>query len=91
MRKQTDETYEQWAERVQTYEYDLALAKIRKGVSIDEAMEWMSKNITQKMLHPIYESLRNIPADDAALALSKKHYEDTFINRVPKAADHVDD
>ena len=91
MRIQADETYEQWAERVQQYEYDIALTKIAKGVSVDEAMEWMSKNIAQKMLHPVFAKLRNIPVDTESLAASKKHYEDTFINRVPKAADHVDD
>lgn len=91
MRIQANETYEQWAERVQQYEYDVALTKIAKGVSVDEAMEWMSRNITQKMLHPVFAELRNIPIDTAALTQSKKNYEDVFLNRIPRAADHVDD
>jgi len=91
IRLQPGESYEAWAERVQQYEYGLALAKIAKGVSVDEAMERMTKNITQKMLHPVFAEIRNIPIDTEALEQSKKHYEDTFINRVPKAADHVDD
>lgn len=91
MRIQADETYEQWADRVRQYEYGLALAKIAKGLPVEEVMERMTKNITQKMLHPVFAEIRNIPVDEEALAQSKKHYEDTFINRVPKAADHVDD
>lgn len=91
MRKQTDETYEQWLERVQKYEYELALEKISKGVPVDEVMERMSRNITQKMLHPIFVELRNIPVDEAAFALSKKQYADYYIKKVPRAADHIDD
>lgn len=91
MRIQVDETYEQWADRVRQYEYGLALTKIAKGLPAEEVMERMTKNITQKMLHPVFAEIRNIPIDTEALAQSKKHYEDTFINRVPKAADHVDD
>ena len=91
MRIQADETYEQWADRVRQYEYGLALAKIAKWLPAEEVMERMTKNITQKMLHPIFAELRNIPIDQAALALSKKHYEEIYINKIPRAADHVDD
>ena len=91
IRLQPGESYEAWAERVQQYEYKLALEKIAKGTSVDEALEWMSKNITAKMLHPVIAEIRNIPVDQAALAESKKHYEDTFIKRVPRASDQVGD
>lgn len=91
MRIQADETYEQWADRVCQYEYGLALAKIAKGLPVEEVMERMTKNITQKMLHPLFAEIRNIPVDEAALAQSKKNYEEIYIKKVPKAADHVED
>lgn len=90
MRKHADETYEQWADRVRQYEYGLALTKIANGIPVEEVMERMAKNITQKMLHPLFAEIRNIPIDSDALALSKKNYEDTYINKVGRAADHVD-
>jgi glutamyl-tRNA reductase len=91
IRLKPGESYESWAVRVQQYEYTLALEKIAKGVSVDDALEWMSKNITAKMLHPVITELNNIPIDQAVLAESKKRYEETFIKRVPRAADQVGD
>jgi glutamyl-tRNA reductase len=91
MRIQAGETYEQWADRVRRYEYGLALTKIAKGIPVEAVMERMTKNITQKMLHPVFAELRDIPIDQAAFAASKKSYEETYINKVSRAADHVDD
>lgn len=91
IRFQTGESYEDWANRVQQYEYRLALDKIANGVPIEEALEWMSKNITAKMLHPLIIELRNTPIDEVEFSESKKQYEEYYVNRVPRAADHVDD
>ena len=90
MRKQTNETYEQWAERVRTYEYTIALQKIANGVSVNEVIERMSKNISKKMLHPIFEEINNIPIDKDAFETSKAIYEEEFLKRIPRAADNVD-
>lgn len=91
MRLDPDETYEKWANRACQYEYGLALRKIAKGVSVLDVLETMSNNITQKLLYPIFKSIKDIPIDKDSLAKSKKNYEETYLNRVSKAADHIDD
>lgn len=88
---QVDETYESWSTRVHTYEIAIAKQQIAKGIPINEVLERMSKNITKKLLHPLLKAITNVPVDLESLAESKKSYEETYINKVPKAADHVDD
>ena len=88
---QVDETYESWSNRVHAYEIAIAKLQLAKGVSVDEVLEQMSKNITKKLLHPILKAINNIPIDLEEFAKSKKTYEETYINKIPRAADHVDE
>lgn len=90
MRINPDETYEQWAERVRSFELNHAQAELAKGVPVDEVLEWMGKRINQKMLHPMLSSLRNVPvAFD--LEASKKAYEEAYLNKNSPKADHSTD
>ena len=43
MRKQKDESYENWSERVRLFEYDIAIKQISTGVSVEAVLESMSK------------------------------------------------
>lgn len=55
------ETLESWAERVYCFELEYARHEISLGKSPDEVLEQMSKRITEKMMHPIREQIRNNP------------------------------
>lgn len=89
MRIQENETYEEWANRVQQYECEQALAQIRKGKDSEVVLERMSKNIVNKMLHPILTELNVQKVDLEQQAKSKQHYEEYYLKKVPRASDHV--
>ena len=86
MKQKEDETYEQWIERARLYEYGLALQRIAEGEDIDKVMERMSKNLMQKMLHPILKEINKpVPKD---LSASKESYEN-IMKVKGVASDHV--
>lgn len=53
MRKEPNESIEDWAERVRKFEYGYALQQLAKGQDLNTVMEAMSVRIQQKILHPI--------------------------------------
>lgn len=86
MKQKEDETYEQWIERARLYEYGLALQRIAEGEDTDKVMERMSKNLMQKMLHPILKEItKPVPKD---LSESKERYE-SIMKVKGVASDHV--
>lgn len=91
IRIRDDETYDSWSTRVHEYELSIAKQQVAKGIPVDLVLERMSKNITNKLLHPLLKAITNKPIDPEALEESKKIYEDLYLNKVPRAADHVDD
>ena len=88
MRINPDETYEQWADRVRSFELDHARAELEKGVPIDEVLEWMGKRINQKMLHPILTALKDTPIAFDVEA-SKKAYKEAYLDKNSPKSDHV--
>jgi glutamyl-tRNA reductase len=89
MRIKPGETYEEWAKRVQMYEYGVALQQIAQGKSHDEVMEQMSARISQKMLHPIIKALQESKIDDKEVKASKQAYEENYLKRYGPKADHI--
>lgn len=57
MRKQKDETYQVWLERVNAQEYRIALNRISKGDDVELVVEEMSQRLLKKILHPLYENI----------------------------------
>ena len=55
-----NEDLESWMIRVQSYELDLAKKQLAKGVPVDKVLERMSKNISNKMLHPVIVNLTDV-------------------------------
>lgn len=53
MRKDPNESMEDWAERVRKFELEYALQQLAKGQDINVVMEAMAMRIQQKILHPI--------------------------------------
>lgn len=84
-----NEDLESWMIRVQSYELDLAKKQLAKGVPVDEVLERMSKNISNKMLHPIVVNLNDVQPNLEEQEKSKKRYEETYLKKVPRASDHV--
>lgn len=58
MRKELNESIEDWADRVRKYELGFALQQLAKGQDINLVMEAMSARIQQKILHPIIMELK---------------------------------
>lgn len=90
MRIQPNETYEEWATRVQEFELAQALKELAKGADINLVMEAMSARIQQKMLHPILVALRE-SATNIDISESKRFYEENYIKRYGPKADHIVD
>jgi len=86
-----NESYDSWASRVQMHELLIAKKHIAKGVPVDLVLDRMSKNIAKKLMYPLLKSLKEIPIDMIEFEESRKNYEETYINRVGRAADHVED
>lgn len=88
MQIKPNEPYEEWAERVRQFEYGLALQRIADGHDANEVMEKMSKRVIDKLLHPIFKSIRESvkPVDMEKL---KQSYYDNYESIVDKRADHV--
>ena len=88
MRKQKDESYENWSERVRLFEYDIAIKQISTGVSVEAVLESMSKKIQIKLLHYILKEINESVKSNYDPITSKKQYEETYLRRT-KPADHI--
>jgi len=90
MKPNPNESYKSWADRVCMFEHGAALQSIAQGEDIDVVMERMSRKIMSKLLHPVYKSISSKKTDyDQTKA--RQEYQDRYIDRVPRAADHIDD
>lgn len=58
MRKESNESLGEWAERVCKFEYGYALQQLAKGQDINIVMEAMAIRIQQKILHPIIVEIK---------------------------------
>jgi len=90
MKPNPDESYESWAERVRMFEHGAALQSIAQGENIDIVMERMSKKIMDKLLHPVYKTI-TAKKSNYDQTQSKQEYQDQYIDRISRAADHIDD
>jgi glutamyl-tRNA reductase len=88
MRIKADESYEQWVERVSAFELAHARKELANGVPVDEVLDWMSKRINQKLLHPVITSIKNKPID-FDIEASKKAYEEAYLRKNSPKPDHL--
>ena len=89
MKPLPNETYEQWAQRVDMFERGRALQRLANGDPVEIVLEEMSRRITEKLLHPIFKKLRETAVTDYDMEKSKQEYFDKMRYRTP-VADHVD-
>jgi len=89
MRIKPDESKEDWAKRVQQFEYGYALQRIAQGDAVDLVLDEMSKRITQKLIHPFIQDIKNAPKPEFDLTASKQSYKEKYLDKTKPAADQV--
>jgi glutamyl-tRNA reductase len=60
LKKDPNESMEQWADRVRKFELGYALQQIAKGQDVNLVMEAMAVRIQNKILHPIIVEIKKI-------------------------------
>lgn len=90
MKMGLNEPYDKWVERVRIFEYGVALQKIANGNNVETVMEDMSKRITEKIMHPIYDIVRKSAIKDYDPVELKKQYEENMTKH-KLVADHIVD
>ncbi len=90
MRKNPDESYEEWAKRATMYEHGRALQRIAEGKPVEEVLEEMSRRLVQKLMHPIYDSIYNTVTTEIDMEASRKEYAEKYLNNQQPVADHVE-
>lgn len=86
MKYNTEESMEDWANRVHQYEYGHALQQLAKGQDVNVVMEAMAARIQQKMLHPVLTEIRNSSRKDYDMDKERQEY---FRNLRGPIADHI--
>ena len=82
-----DESFEDWSNRVQQYEYGRALMQIAQLWNIDSVMTEMSLRIVNKLKHHI---IRNLSTSfKYNNEESKRHYKEKYLNLFGPKPDHV--
>jgi glutamyl-tRNA reductase len=88
MKIHPEESFENWAKRVQQYEYGHALQRLAEGTDIDTVFEDMAMRIQQKLMHPIFIAIKNKPIE-FDLTASKKAYKEAYLDKNGPKSDHV--
>jgi glutamyl-tRNA reductase len=90
MKQLANETYEQWARRVEQYEYGRALMELANGDDPESVMKETSYRIMKKLEHPILEAIHKIPGNYNSKE-SQQHYRINYQNRFGPKPDHIKD
>jgi glutamyl-tRNA reductase len=83
------ESYNSWASRVEAFELEKARKRLAKGEDIDVVLEEMSKSVSQKLLHPILNIIRDSAGSGFDAGANRKAYDDAIKSR-GAVADHVE-
>lgn len=89
MRVNEGESYESWCERVRMFEHGWAMQEIAQGKDVNETLEKMARRIMDKLLHPLFTAIRNVPVTDDVEA-SKRSYEEKYLKYNSPKADQVE-
>jgi hypothetical protein len=58
---------------------------------VDDVMESMSKKISQKLLHPLIESIKESHPNNYDPLIARKNYEENYLGKINPVADHMND
>lgn len=91
MRIKLNETMDEWAKRVQQFEYGFALQQLAKGADVHVVMEAMSSRIIEKLMHPIFTTVNGLAKeiDPYNADTAMQHYKKQYLDRVKPAPDHI--
>lgn len=89
MRPENGELFEDWCYRARMFEHGVAMQRIAQGENIDIVLEEMSKRLLSKIIHPIYDLLKNDNLSQYDAEQSKNEYKRLYLDRVSPVADHV--
>lgn len=70
-------------------ELDRILRKVKNGLDPEDAAEELARRITKKILHPIICELKKPQEYD--IEKDKREYEENYIKKYSKVADHMND
>ena len=91
MKYNPNETIEQWAERVQLYEYGEAIKQIAAGQNVEVVMEAMSARIVEKLKYPMLKHIKEWGKVTYDATLSKENYKKNYLDKTKPVADHMND
>ena len=91
MRIKSGESKEDWAKRVQQYEYGHALQRIAQGDPVELVLDDMSKRMTQKLLHPFIQDIKDSNKTEFNAEENRRRYKETYLDKNSPAADQVSD
>ena len=89
--RRKNESYQEWTDKVRLFEYGVALQRIAKGEDVDIVLESMSKKITQKLLHPLIEKIKESHPSSYDPLTARKNYETNYLSKASPVADHMND
>jgi glutamyl-tRNA reductase len=84
-------TIEQWAERVQLYEYGEAIKQIAAGQDVNVVMEAMSARIVEKLKYPMIKHIKEWGKNTYDATLSQEIYKKNYLDKTKPVADHMND
>lgn len=91
MRINPNETYESWANRVQEFELAQARRELANGTDVNLVMEAMAARIQQKLLHPMFISIREGLREKFDVEKNRKAYEEAYLKNNDPKPDHLTD
>jgi glutamyl-tRNA reductase len=82
------ESYEQWVQRVEQYEFGRALMRLAQGDDPEQVLKETSSRMINKFQHPILEAVNAIPSDYDSQT-SQQHYRTNYLDRFGPKPDHI--
>ena len=89
MKQLPNEDYEDWIKRAQIYEYGRALQQLANGEDPTKILEELSDRLTKKMLHPVFDAIKELTTSSYNAEESLRYYEEEYLGRFPRVADHI--
>jgi glutamyl-tRNA reductase len=89
MNQLPNETYENWAKRVEQYEYGRALMKLAQGADVEAVLKEVSYRIMKKLNHPVILALTSNSASKYNSEQSQQDYKTNYLDRFGPKPDHI--
>jgi glutamyl-tRNA reductase len=91
VQQRPNESYEQWARRVEQYEFGRALMRLAQGDDPDAVMTESSHRIMKKLQHPVIRAISDSAVSGYNSTQSLSEYRQNYLERFGLKSDHVKD